>query len=161
MGRWRLAGVILLLLVQTALAAFLGFLATIHWDEGFRFYLNASLPYAKVREATLRYIMEFAGAAVDAACTVMALLLLLLVISRAKCLPSVRPAFRFAGGLYLFTFAGLFFAAFGVPMVGSPHDDMFPGLGFFISSAAVLFMSGCSFGIALLLKSPLGLEPRP
>jgi hypothetical protein len=152
MGRWRLAGVILLLLVQTALAAFLGFLATIHWDEGFRFYLNASLPYAKVREATLRYIMEFAGAAVDAACTVMALLLLLLVISRAKCLPSVRPAFRFAGGLYLFTFAGLFFAAFGVPMVGSPHDDMGKGLGFFISSAPVLLMSGCSFLIARLLR---------
>lgn len=153
LGRWRLAGVILLLLVQTALAAFLGFLATLEWDEAFQFYTRALLPYARIKEATLRYQMEFAAAAVDVVCVVVAVLLLLLVIGRAKRLPSARPAFRFAGGLYLFAFAGLFFAAFGVPLVGSVHNDMGKGLGFFISSAVVLLMSGCSFAIARLLRT--------
>jgi hypothetical protein len=143
----------LLLLVQTALAAFLGFLATIHWDEANRFLQRSGMAYVPVEKATLRYQMEGAAAVVDAVCAVVAALLLLLVIGRANRLPSVRPAFRLAGGLFLAAATVLFFAAFGVPRVGSPHDDMFAGLGFFISSAPLLLMCGCSFGVARLVKA--------
>ena len=154
MGRWRLAGVILLLLVQTALAVFLGFLATIHWEESNRFHLKLGLEFTPKREAALRCTMEEIAAFADALAVGVFTVVLLLAVAKANQLPCMRSAFRISGGSFLFIAAGLFFAAFGVPRVGSPHDDMFAGLGFFLSSAPVLLMSGCSFGIARLLKAP-------
>jgi hypothetical protein len=129
----------------------LGFLATIHWDEANCFHGKLGIPYTPIKEASLRCTMEEVAAFADAFVSGAAGLLLLLTICRLGRLHSVRPAFRLAGGLFLFTAAAMFFAAFGVPRVGSPHDDMFAGLGFFISSAPVLLMSGCSFLIARLL----------
>ena len=155
LGRWRLAGVILLLLVQTALAAFLGFFASVHWQESNRFHRKLAIEYTPIKEATLRYQLESAAAIVDVVAAGIAVVALLAAVVTANRLSASRPIHRFAGWLTLAAAFALLLAAFIVPRVGSPHDDMFHNLGFFTSALGLFLMSGCSFAIARLVRKTL------
>lgn len=153
LGRSRFAGVILLLLVQTALAAFLAFLSTKHWEESNRFHRKLSLEFTPIKEATQRYQLENVAALTDAATAAFATVLLLGSTLASNNHSAFRKAHQIAGWLFLICAAGLFYIGFIVPRVGSPDDDMLPNIGFFASSVVALVMCGCSFVIAGLVKA--------
>lgn len=157
-GRGRLAGVILLLVVQAALAAFLGFLAGLHGKEADRYEQYLHPPFTPKPEIVSRFQLETVAKVADVASFTVAgaaIALSLILIWPWALFSSpraVRTMHRAYGCVCLGMAACLVVVAFFVPRVGSPHNDMLPGLGHFVSAVTIVLLGGAGFGIARLLR---------
>jgi hypothetical protein len=151
-GRWRLAGVILLLLVQAALAAFLGFAALLHWKEIERFGPYRRPPHLPSAEKSLRVQLETAGMIGNAALGLGIGASVVLSFARLDASSTVRTAQRFSGWICLAAAGVMLLGALSVPRVDSPHNDMFPGLTFWASMIVTFLVAGAAFLIARLLR---------
>ena len=152
----RLGGVVVLLLVLTALATLLGFGVTIHWEEATRFHQYLHPPYDAKPETALRVRMEYGGAAIDAAMAGLIGFAVLLTLAKLNHPTFIRSAHRRLGWA-CFTFAlVMLIGGYFVPRVGSPHNDMFPPVAYWASGIAAFLAGATAFGVSKLAKT----EPR-
>jgi hypothetical protein len=152
LGGGRVAGVFVLLSVQAALAAFLGFVAYLHSEEAGRYVRYLQMYSLHQNAAALRLVLE--------TCGMIASSIIALVIGTAVILSTIklsvpnyaRQVQRICGWIcFVFAFCNVL-AAIITPRVGSPHDDMFPGLGHYISAFIAGIAGFTAMGISRVAR---------
>lgn len=147
-GGKRNAGVNALLLAQAALAAFLGLVATIHRDDAKRFDPYLRPPYTANSKTLFRVRLDKAGVVADSAIALMAVVSGLLTLSAWK-YPKLATAIQRVIGWLSIAAACLFIVAGALsPRIGSPNNDVFPGVGFWAGALITGVLGACALNAA-------------
>ena len=154
---WRLVSTLTLLLFQTALAGALGFIANLGFEERARFERQlATYPDGNYAEAAgTRISVETGGMFLGALAALGIGGAVLFSLAKLSDAAKIRTVQRIVGRscfLAAFLFVGL---AIMTPRVGSPHGDMFPGLGHYISAVLVGVAGIAAMGISRVAKTPV------